>query len=486
MRNVSRIVPVILFFVLVFQSLGQQQSLIGHRAFLGYANPALMKGGNYGSIRFLHRSQWEELGPSANSLFITYPFRKSNSFLSPKALGVALQYEEVSFLTQTRLELSMANTLVNSGSHAISLGISGGIHHLGVQTGELDLEELVDPELADLDRQLRVTNKVGLSWKNSLFEWGISSSIRDFNRVGDYGSTLVFDIPLRHPSYRVQTLLSFRSTPTFETQLEGQVRLTYRDKINFTSGFRQHFGLVFQLGILLNKATVSYGAELPMSEKSRLGLTHELLASYLFESPASVRHREDSVYKVKRDSINKVRVDNLRKRQQEAEVEKEDRNRLDIIGEAEELPDTTVVTKTQIKEGETNGKKDGPVDLEDLTNKPDENSHVLLSHIGFEPGLYLLKPSSYGQLDRLYHYVQHHKSLHFEIQGHTDNSGSAETNLELSDLRAKTVYNYLLSRGVDPARMNVVGYGEEFPLYPNDTEEHKEMNRRIEIVFIKN
>ena len=88
-------------------------------------------------------------------------------------------------------------------------------------------------------------------------------------------------------------------------------------------------------------------------------------------------------------------------------------------------------------------------------------------------------------MDKLYGYIRHRKSLHIEIQGHTDNSGSPKNNLALSKYRAMAVFNYLISGGIDPARMNVVRYGENQPLYPNDSKGNRELNCRIEIVIIR-
>ncbi|WP_456341880.1 OmpA family protein [Thermovibrio sp.] len=67
------------------------------------------------------------------------------------------------------------------------------------------------------------------------------------------------------------------------------------------------------------------------------------------------------------------------------------------------------------------------------------------------------------------------------VEGHTDNTGSAEYNLKLSKKRAQAVANYLIAKGVPADRIEVVGYGESRPKYPNTTEE----KRKVEIKLIK-
>ena len=69
--------------------------------------------------------------------------------------------------------------------------------------------------------------------------------------------------------------------------------------------------------------------------------------------------------------------------------------------------------------------------------------------------------------------------------GHTDNVGKDEDNLILSERRAKAVYDYLILRGVDPARLTYRGYGESQPIAPNDTPEGRAQNRRTTLTPLK-
>lgn len=71
-------------------------------------------------------------------------------------------------------------------------------------------------------------------------------------------------------------------------------------------------------------------------------------------------------------------------------------------------------------------------------------------------------------------------SVRIEIAGYTDSVGSLEYNLRLSDDRARSVADFLIRRGVLPARINARGYGEAHPIAPNDTEVGRSRNRRIE------
>ena len=77
------------------------------------------------------------------------------------------------------------------------------------------------------------------------------------------------------------------------------------------------------------------------------------------------------------------------------------------------------------------------------------------------------------------------KSYDVLIEGHTDDIGKEEYNLDLSERRARSVHDYLVSRGIRIDRLKYVGMGETVPLYPNDSDENRRRNRRVEFMLIK-
>ena len=78
-------------------------------------------------------------------------------------------------------------------------------------------------------------------------------------------------------------------------------------------------------------------------------------------------------------------------------------------------------------------------------------------------------------------YIKHDLS----IEGHTDSYGSYEYNQGLSERRAKSVANYLIKAGIDKNRITTVGYGEKIPVATNKTAAGRELNRRVEILILK-
>ena len=466
----------------------QQTNLIGHQDLIGYYNPALT-GGSYGQLSYLYRYQWEGLGPSASTLYFKYPLEKTNKFFVPHSIGSIFQYEDFNFLDRASLAFFASSTIAKLTNFRIGFGLNVGLSYMGFDTEDFNVEELVDPQLGALDRNFSVINKAGLSIHHKLFDLGFAARFLDAQSISDYHASYSLSIPLAESGFKLSPVVVLRMTESLESQVEGQLKTTFDEKVSLAVGHRQSFGAIVQFAFFFNKVgKVSYGIETPSNNPSSLGLTHELFGSYYFESPTMVQHRTDSIIKARRDSVNQARIEKYRRLRQE-KIAREDS--LSILQAPDEGPsvvsqiDSTRNDPGQTEKAQKLEQKGIYSSLEDLPSTITDDTHIVLNHIGFEPGLYLLTPESYKELDRLFHYIKHHKSLHIEIQGHTDDSGSPETNLSLSRYRALAVYNYLVSRGIDTAKMNVVGYGEHQPLYPNDTQENRELNRRIEIIFIK-
>jgi OmpA-OmpF porin, OOP family len=76
--------------------------------------------------------------------------------------------------------------------------------------------------------------------------------------------------------------------------------------------------------------------------------------------------------------------------------------------------------------------------------------------------------------------MTHKKSARIEVSGHTDNVGKKKDNKRLSQKRADAVRAYLVSKGIDASRIDTIGYGDERPIAPNDTDQGRQKNRRIE------
>lgn len=110
---------------------------------------------------------------------------------------------------------------------------------------------------------------------------------------------------------------------------------------------------------------------------------------------------------------------------------------------------------------------------------------VRLNNIFFDLGKADLRPESAPELDRIVSTLNDNTKMVIELGGHTDNSGSNELNLRLSQDRADAVREYIIGKGIEPDRVASKGFGETKPVAPNDTETGRQQNRRVEFVIVK-
>ena len=106
----------------------------------------------------------------------------------------------------------------------------------------------------------------------------------------------------------------------------------------------------------------------------------------------------------------------------------------------------------------------------------------ITQQIHFEYNKATIRPESYPVLDAVVEVLDKNPDIKIEVQGHTDNRGSAAYNKGLSDQRAASVVKYLVSHGTTPARLTSRGYGFDRPLVPNTSDQNRALNRRVQFV----
>lgn len=109
---------------------------------------------------------------------------------------------------------------------------------------------------------------------------------------------------------------------------------------------------------------------------------------------------------------------------------------------------------------------------------------IRLNNIFFDFDKATLQSQSFSELNRLVSVLNDNPKIKIAISGHTDSKGTEQYNLKLSDDRAKAVRQYLIEQGVDQNRISAKGYGESKPISTNDTEEGRQLNRRVEFTIL--
>ncbi|MDB5157353.1 MAG: oprF 5 [Mucilaginibacter sp.] len=127
--------------------------------------------------------------------------------------------------------------------------------------------------------------------------------------------------------------------------------------------------------------------------------------------------------------------------------------------------------------GHTSG---NPFNIIAMLEPIEVGNKVILKNIFFDTNKYQLEPESRSELQKMIEFLVLNPTVHIEISGHTDNVGNDELNQKLSENRAKSVYDFLISGKVDPSRMVFKGYGKTQPIASNDNDDNRAKNRRTE------
>ena len=109
---------------------------------------------------------------------------------------------------------------------------------------------------------------------------------------------------------------------------------------------------------------------------------------------------------------------------------------------------------------------------------------VVLKNVFFDTDKFDLKQKSKIELDKLVHFMTKNNTINIELGGHTDNVGSVKSNQILSENRAKSVFAYLVEKGISADRLTVKGYGDTMPIADNTTEKGRAENRRSEFKIV--
>lgn len=108
-------------------------------------------------------------------------------------------------------------------------------------------------------------------------------------------------------------------------------------------------------------------------------------------------------------------------------------------------------------------------------------STIVLKNLFFDSNKSKIRKESTFELDKVTKFLKDRPDINIEVAGYTDNKGDDKSNIKLSNARAKAVLEYLVKKGTAKARITSKGYGKEYPVASNDTDEGRQMNRRVEL-----
>jgi OmpA-OmpF porin, OOP family len=149
--------------------------------------------------------------------------------------------------------------------------------------------------------------------------------------------------------------------------------------------------------------------------------------------------------------------------------------------------DEVIIEKTRIEKTVIPVEQKIVREKEDTLNldKIEIDSAIVLKNIYFDFNKTELLPESYTEINKLLRLMIYNPQIKIKLEGHTDNIGSYDFNIRLSNARAESVVRYLIEKGIDPPRIEYAGYGFTQPLESNDTDEGRKTNRRVTFKVIK-
>lgn len=134
--------------------------------------------------------------------------------------------------------------------------------------------------------------------------------------------------------------------------------------------------------------------------------------------------------------------------------------------------DLTIIEKGEVEQ---------EVTANDILKELIETGKAIL-YINFDSGKSTIKKESLPIINQIVEMMNQAKDIKLSIEGHTDSDGSSESNLKLSEQRAKAVVDAIINTGIDKSRLTSAGFGEDKPIADNKTEEGKSKNRRVELI----
>ena len=539
MKNLRNIFILAFTLALIANSAQAQQVPLFNQYYysgsLAYPSSTVFQENRY--VSFVYRDQFGGLVGSPKNFALAY----STAVKNKMAFSGNVTTADIGFTSQVKISGGMGYKLFGEGKEGLSIGTQLGLSLFSLNEDRVNPESPADNVLLDLLGQngsslsldLSVSYRKGNLGIDMAVPTLINESLSDdaYVRINDDnapdfigGVRYAFTL---NPDLTFTPYGGVRIRETIGAELDVIGEMNFRDKFMATLGYRDNFGVSAGLGVqIFPKILFTYnydfgqkdtpfladgfnefGLHLKLDTKVKedCALAGEEVVNYIIdqgiydENLVKLEDREKalcyfrSLEEGKRKEINlnaeaayqalfaKVKSDELSKIEKERlaklQAEQQEQERLKREREAIEIERLRLQELERLAKEEANRKEMEAQIIETLMMATEE--------ISFGSGSSTLAENSLPSLDKVADLLKENTNLKLAINGYTDNSGNAASNLQLSKDRANSVMGYLVSKGVSESRLMAEGYGIANPRADNATKEGRAKNRRVELVIVK-
>ena len=452
------------FSSIIFAQQTPQGSLYNFNRFS--LNPAYAGMNGCTEFYFSHLNQWVKVNGAPTTSF----FSVNTAFKNVWGAGGSLLVDKLGMLQQVAASGSLSYRIPLSAPHNLRIGVTAGYYQFRVNP-----EDAVVLDGADVivnggaQSASSVNTEVGLVYQFKGLEVSAASKqiLQSFSNFGysgldGYGlrrhliGYLGYNQPI-NSQWALKPSLLFKGVSNVG-QLDINADVNYNNFIQFGLGFRTKVGLIGRVGLNIRDLFfLGYAYEAPMRNiASYSSGSHEVIIGLkLCRKPKDLP----------KDTISSVSA----------------LPKSDTVVQIKYVTDTLIVEKIDTVYLE---KKQANATITD--DKVVKALDLAAKQLEFEFDKAIILRKSYGELESLTNMLLIRTDLRIKLEGHTDDFGSPEYNMELSRSRVQAVKDFLMLNGVTADRIELNYYGETKPVADNSTEEGRAKNRRVIMQLIKN
>ena len=464
----------------------------------GAFNPALLSAENEHMVGLSIRSQWTGMeGAPATQRFYYTGQVKSTDYVR-----VGILNDQAGAFARRGLNLGYTKTLKPQEGLDINLGLRVGLLQSSFNEAQMILLDTADPEVTGQSYAAlnpAVTPGVSVNYEgwclgaalpyavesNFAISTSAESDANKWQRHMQFSLAKDWQVS---EQVRVQPSAWVMSTAGASTHMSFNVNAYIQDKFMVGAGYRNNTALAIAIGASLGKTQIAYSYDLHStgistvaSGSHEVGARYSIASKYADSDGDGVADTDDECPDVfgKLNGCPDSDMDGVADKDDECP---------DVAGlpQFNGCPDTDgdgipdhhdSCPKTPATEGSENG---CPV----LTEEQKQVIEEAFGNLEFETGKAKIKEASFAFLMKLAMLLKENPTWQVDLAGHTDNVGTEEANIELSNNRVQAVVAFLITLEVPQDRMIVSHFGESKPIDSNDTEEGRARNRRVEMKFV--